>query len=286
VNPTTIASVVDEIDALPRLPESALRIMDALRNPQASMAKIVEAIRFDQSMTTELLRICNSAYYSRSRRIASLQEAIVVLGATNLMRIVLAAHSRTLLAAEQRGYGLPPGALWRHSVAVALAGDKLGEGLPPAQRATLFTAGLLHDVGKILLNERMELNYAAIALRVARERIPFPQAEQEVLGFTHADVGAAIAERWGLPEPIVRCIRYHHQPALARTSDPLLDRVHVADIACLLLGIGGGDDGTHYRADIGALRRVNLPPGGIERLGLETVLALKQVEAAHLATAA
>ena len=202
------------------------------------------------------------------------------------MQLVLAAQSRALLAPEQRGYGLRPGALWRHSIAVALASDKLSGKLPAALRGSLFTAGLLHDIGKIVLNESLSDHYATIAARVARDRIPFPQAEQEILGFTHADAGAAVAERWGLPDSIIRCIRHHHQPAGLGEADPLVDRVHVADVACLLMGIGGGDDGTRYRADVGALRRVEISAQGIERLGMETVLAVKQIEAACTAAAA
>lgn len=286
MNAATIEKLLARVEALPRLPESALRVMAVLRDPEAPMARIVEAVRFDQTMTTELLRLCNSAHYARSRKVASVDQAIVVLGARRVMQLVLTAHTRSLLAAEQHGYGLGPGALWRHSIAVASACDHLGAQMPAERRGALFTAGLLHDMGKIVLNEAMSRHYGAIAARVARERIPFSQAERDVLGFTHAQLGAALARCWGLPEPIVRCIHYHHEPAAAGEPDPLVDRVHVADVACLLMGIGGGDDGTRYRADPLALRRIGLSAADLERLGMHAALAVKQVQAAYAASAA
>ena len=114
-------------------------------------------------MTVELLRLCNSAFYSRGREIASVDEAVVRLGNGPILQLVLAAYSRTLLAPAQTGWGLPPGALWRHSVGVALASRALGRGLSTEEAGAAFTAGLLHDVGKVALNEFMTRRFAAVA---------------------------------------------------------------------------------------------------------------------------
>lgn len=272
-----LSRVLEKIDALPRLPDTMLRLMQVLRDPNAAFDQIVDTIRYDQAVTTEVLRRCNSAFFGISRNITSIDEAAKHVGAARLLQIVSAAHARSLLGPEQTGYGLAPGALWEHSVAVAIGAEKIGE-KRRLDVGTLFTAGLLHDFGKVLLNEFVRDEFAHIVDIVSRERIPFTQAEERIFGSNHAEVGALVAERWGLPDAIVRCIRHHHDPSALAPPDPLVDAVHVADCTCLLLGIGGGDDGTMYRADPAALARGGYHERDLEALGAEIVAELRAVQ--------
>jgi len=200
------------------------------------------------------------------------------VGTAKLMQLVMVAHTHALLGPEQAGYGLPPGALWRHSVGVALACQILAEQLGMAEKGLSFTVGLLHDIGKIVLNENIGAEYASIVRLVNQERISFLEAERRALGITHAEVGELVARRWGLPDPIPCCIRYHHEPSALPTPDPIVDTLHLADALCLLLGVGGGDDSQMYRVDEAVLERVGVAPGEIETISAAIVHELKSVQ--------
>ncbi len=274
----TLDQIVAHTTTLPRLPAAAMRLVGVLGDPDSSLDEIVESIRFDQTITAELLRYCNSAYLGVPREVRSLDEAIRFLGTAKVLQLAMAAHAQSLLSRSQSGYGLPPGALWKHSVGVALAAQRLGALRQSADRGALFTAGLLHDVGKIVLNEFVGAEYARIAARVEDERMSFEEAEAAVLGFTHAEVGARLAESWGLPAPIVRCIRHHYRPDELAPPDLLVDLTHLADCICLMMGVGGGDDGTSYRALPQVIARIGVDARDFERVGAEVVLELKAVE--------
>jgi len=270
--------LVARLDALPRFNPTAERLLAVVQDPASTLAQLVDTIRYDQSVTSELLRLCNSPYAGLSRRISTPEDAVRYLGTAQVLRLVTAAQSRTLLAQPQRGYGLAPHALWRHSVAVALAAQAFGhrcgwqgEGLP-------FTAGLLHDVGKVVLNELVSAEFAEIVRRVSVENLSFNEAEQQVLGFTHPEVGAQVTSRWSFAPEIVRAIRYHHEPDALPQPDLLVDVVYLADTVALLGGIGLGFDGLLYRAAEGVLARHGLGIRDLENVGAEVVAELKQIE--------
>jgi putative nucleotidyltransferase with HDIG domain len=272
-----IDQIVSKADALPQLPGATSRLIEVINDAGSSFDQIADVIRFDQAITTRVLRVCNSAYFGLQRQITSLEDAARVLGTAKLLQLVMAAHTTALLAPPQAGYGLAPGALWTHSVGVALAAQRLGRSAYTGEEGTLFTAGLLHDMGKLLLNEHVGAEYRRISEIVKAERITFHEAEQRVLGTTHAEVGARVAQRWGLPAAIVDAIRYHHDPNRCPQPSGSVDVVHVADVTCLVLGIGGGDDGTLYRVDPDVLGRLKLQESQVEQLGIDVVLELKLV---------
>lgn len=274
----TIDTILDKVDALPAMPGTMQRLAGVVSDPQSTFEQIVDTIRFDQTITSELLRLCNSAHFGLSRRVSSIDDAVRYLGVAKVLQLVMAAHCQALLARPQKGYGLPAGALWEHSVAVSLASELLAKRYDVVDRGAVFTAGLLHDVGKLLLNELVADEYAAIVRQVAEQRISFVEAERAVLGFDHAEVGAAVVERWGLPEAISRCIRHHYEPNALPQADVQVDLVHLADAMCILMGIGGGEDGLLYRADAEVVQRRGLSEGDFERLGAEVVSELKGVQ--------
>jgi putative nucleotidyltransferase with HDIG domain len=274
----TLDRVMEAVDTLPRLPQTTLKLVQVIHNPRSTIRQIVELIRYDQTMTTELLKLCNSAYVGLARKVASLDEAVRFLGTAKVLQLLVTAHSRTMLSKPQDGYGLPAGALWRHSVAVALAAQLVARRNTAPESGVLFTAGLLHDVGKVLLNEFVSREYAEIAARVQAEQVSFFEAERAALGVTHAEIGAAIAERWGLHADLVRCIRHHHEPGELPEPDMLVDIVHVADGIATTFGVGCGDDGLLYRADEAAVERCGLESLDIDALGAELVCELRSVE--------
>lgn len=270
--------LIRKTDRLPKLPDTTVRMIRVINDPASTFQQIVDVIRFDQTLTTELLKLCNSAYFGLTRQITCIDDAVRYVGTTKLMQLVMAAHTQALLGPEQSGYGLLPGALWRHSVGVALACQLIAERLGMKEKGLMFTVGLLHDIGKIVLNENVGAEYACIVRCVHEERIPFQEAEERILGITHPVVGELVARRWQLPNPIPCCIRYHHEPSALPTPDPIVDALHLADAACLLLGIGGGDDGQLYHVDEATLERTGVTTSELEKIGASVVFELKSVQ--------
>lgn len=271
--------IIERVNTLPRLSDTVHRLVTVVSDPNSTLEQTVEAIRYDQTLTAELLRLCNSAYFGLSRTVESVDDAVCLLGTVRVFQLVMAAHARTMLQRPQAGYGLPAGALWWHSVGVAVAVQAVARRAQVAPLGALFTAALLHDSGKVVLNEFVGREFAEIVRRVTEEGCSFAEAEQAVIGYTHAEVGARLAERWSLPASIVRCIRHHHDPESAAEADVLVDAVHLADSVCLVLGIGTGDDGLSYRGCSAVMTRRGLTEGDLEQVGAETVEELKAVRA-------
>ncbi len=274
----TLDDVVRQVESLPRLPDTALRLAGLIADPASTVQEIVEAIRYDQTITAELLRICNSAFSGLVRRVNSIDDAVLLLGTAKVLQLAMSAHVRGTLVRPQSGYGLQHGALWEHSVAVAVGSCYLGQRAGVREPGLLFTMGLLHDIGKVVLNDCVSAEYAQIVQEVNERQLAFHEAEQQILGFTHAEVGARLAETWNLPETVVRCIRYHHDPQELPTPDLFVDAAYLADMTCLLIGVGGGmTDGVSYRVQPAVLERHKLTQRDLENIGADVVVEVKAV---------
>ncbi|NLX13058.1 MAG: HDOD domain-containing protein [Phycisphaerales bacterium] len=274
---TRMDEILDRVAAIQPLPDTVMKLMNVINDPKSTIEDIIEVIRYDQAVTTQMLRICNSAYFAVSREIDSLNDAIRMLGTMKILQLVMAVHSNSLLANRQSGYGLEPGILWKHSVGVAITATWFAEKIHYANANLAFTAGLLHDVGKTILNEYVGKDFAEIVRRVNEDNLSFCEAEHAVLGFSHEEIGAKVAEKWQVPEHITRCIRHHHDPRPLTPPDPLVDAVYLANCVCLLLGIGLGADGLSYRADHEIMERYGLRESDLEIAGTQMMLELKRV---------
>ena len=274
----SLNDLIAKVEALPPLQTNATRLIEVISDPGSTLNEIVETIRYDQAITTQVLRLCNSAYYGLSRQVASLDDAIRFLGTSKMMQLVMAAHTRGLLGKPQEGYGIRPGGLWEHSVGVAIATQVIAHRIGHEQAGLLFTAGLLHDVGKIILNEFVAEEFSQIAKVVTENNTSFLDGERSVLGFTHAEVGQCVGEAWELPEAIVKAMRYHHEPELLDPPDPTVDIIHLSDAVCMMCGVGCGNDGLLYRANSHVMERYELTESDLEIIGAETIIELKKVQ--------
>jgi putative nucleotidyltransferase with HDIG domain len=273
-----VKDIVDRVGSIKPLPDTALKLMNVMSDPQSTLADIVDTIKYDQAVTGQVLKLCNSSFFGLSRKVTSLDDAMLCLGTIKVLQLVMSVHTNNMLSSEQRGYGLEPGVLWKHSVAVALASSLFAQRLRLPDANLVFTAGLLHDIGKVILNEYVADEFAEIVGLVTDEQMSFVEAEHQVLGFSHEEVGGMIAEKWKLPPAIVRCVRFHHAPSALDPPDPLVDTVYLANCVCLLLGIGLGEDGLCCRADATVLERRGLCENDIESISVQTVLDLRRVE--------
>lgn len=254
------------VNDLPAMPWVVSRVISLTADPDSSVNELNEVICQDQSLTAEVLRLSNSAFYGYSRRIATVKDAIGILGFNAIRNIVLAAHTYNIMKKEVKGYQIAPGDIWRHSMVCAMAARTIAKrvGYQASDRA--FIAGLLHDIGKVILSAYVAEAYDEIIRRVQDDQQPFSAVEEEVLGFTHASVGARVADKWSLPADHVEAIACHHTPLDAREAPELTAIVHIADAICMTMGIGLGGDGLYYPFAEQALALVGMEEEDVEAI--------------------
>lgn len=265
----SLEELKERVQDLPPLPDLALRLMRMCQDPEVPPREIVEVIKHDPAITMKVLRLCNSPFYGLPRQITSLQEAMIYIGTDALVNFVLAGCLASYCQDENEGYGLEKGELWRHSVGTAICAQKVAEHAEPGMAGIAFTCGLLHNVGKIILNNYVAEAFPGMIELVEKRGMSFLDAEKQVLGYTHAEAGAAIAAHWNLPAEIVDSIRYQYNPTAAEEHKRLVAIVHVGNILCMSFGIGVGSDGLAYLFHPSAIKVLNLKIEDLFALSIE-----------------
>ncbi|MDA8212859.1 MAG: HDOD domain-containing protein [Clostridia bacterium] len=265
----SLEMLVQEIDSVPPLPTTVTRALQVIEDRESSAKELAKVLAEDQSITATLLKYANSAYYGVSRTVSTVSEATVILGFTTIRSMLLTASVHKLVNREISGYALAQGELWKHSIQCAMVAKNLAKKCKFPQVEQAFVAGLIHDIGKVVLNNYVGAQYREIISTVEQEHIPFMEAEKQILGFNHAEVGARLALKWNLPEDLVDAIAHHHSPRGSERNSKLTALVHVADAICLMLGFGLGSDGLLYPLDEAVLDMVGLTVELIEEAMVE-----------------
>ena len=242
-----IERIIDEIDTLDPISNIGDRMKQVAYNPDSSLIELVDIIKYDQGMTANILRICNSSYFGLKKRIVSIKQAVAYLGVEKVACLVMMGSSAGNFKKAQSGYDLDEGELWRYSVSSALIAQDLAEKLNPNNISLIFTAALLKDIGKVILHDYVRDSFKEIIEAVQKKGLAFMDAEKEIIGIDHAEVGARVAERWRFDPEMVNIIRYHHSPNKADRDNRSLPIIYLADSICMMIGIGVGSDGLSYR---------------------------------------
>jgi HD-like signal output (HDOD) protein len=254
--------VLKRVKDIPSLPQFVIETLKKLDDPKSSASDVGEILRKDESLVLRILRLANSAYYGLSRKITVVPEAISYLGFKTVKSIVLAASVYKFMDSSFTGYSLDRGEMWRHSQGVAATSRYLCEKVRAGDPEEAYIGGLMHDIGKIVLNDYVRFGYSIILRLVEEDGIPFCDAERQVLGFDHAQVGGLVMEQWNLPDVYSYVTIYHHTPeelpSGASEHRKVLDVVHVANSLCLMLGLGIGADGMQYNVSTDSLERLGI----------------------------
>ena len=237
--PESPEQMINSAPELEALPVVAQRLMAMVRDERTTIDSIANLLGTDQALAAAVLRYANSARAMPNRRIGSLREAVVRIGQASLGDVLVRACAGPLLDRGLPPYALPRRVAWRHAATASVASASLAKLLRASGGEGAGVAGLLHDVGKMVLTSVVP-EAAAEAVSIARSRhLPVWQAEVLVLGFHHGEVGGALLRSWGLPESVVDAVAFHHQHEL--TSNPLATVVYLADAAAHAVGaVGGG----------------------------------------------
>jgi putative nucleotidyltransferase with HDIG domain len=263
---TTVAEdIIKRVESFPAMSSAAVKVLSLLDDPDYDPIKVENALRQDPSLTANILRLSNSAYFGLSSKVGSIRQALVLLGWKRLSQLVLTSCVTAIMNKEVPGYDLPPGDLWRHSIAVSVAAEGLVSELKLKAGDEIFTAALLHDLGKLVLGAFVKEQLVKIE-EAAATGLAFEEAEMLVLGTDHAEIGARILERWSLPQSIVRAVRWHSDPDKSTVADVMVDTVHVANVLCSMMGIGIGREGLRHKPSPSATRRLGVSVPALERV--------------------
>ena len=278
-NPDAIRrQVLERIKGFPSMPVFVSNIIALLNNPNANVSQIADTVKFDPGMTANILRLANSAEFGAHQRIHSLKEAIVRLGLKQLFQMVVAFGMADKLACPLTGFDLQPDELLSHSLWTALASEELCKKLNMAMPDMLFTAGILHDLGKLLIDDFVAAREADIRQIVQAQNLSFEEAESRVLGIHHAETGAEVLDRWHFPIPLVAVARWHHRPEAAGEFRSIASIVHIADALSYAEGIGSGVDGFSYKLSDSAIAHLGLKTKTLEYVASQTLDKMRELQ--------
>jgi len=223
---TQAESVVQKVKDLAALPQVVHQIIHLTNNPNASVKDLERLISIDQGMSTRVLNTVNSAYYGFSRKIASIKDAVVLLGFKAVRNLAMTVSVFDLFVGKTDRQNLRRGKWWRHSIDTALCARLIASQVAGVSPDEAYTAGLLHDIGKPLLDRYGDAPYEQVEDLVA-QGVPELTAERQVYGCDHAEVGRAVSQHWGFPEKLVEAIGCHHTESADGLQDAPLTAVVV-----------------------------------------------------------
>jgi putative nucleotidyltransferase with HDIG domain len=266
---------IKEIKTLPPAPRVLSQLLVLLNQPNAHAGQIVELIAFDPALTAKVLQRCNNAASGLGRSVSDLDEAVTHVGFNAIYRLVAMVIGEGLLGSEQPGYGIGAGELWEHSVTTAVSARVIARKLA-GEENLVFTAALLHDIGKLVLGAFLEGSRQAVLRETGSSGHSFLEAEKAILGVEHAEIGGRVLAQWNFPENLVSAVWHHHNPAQARPHEQLAAYVHLGDIIAHCLGQAQGFESFAVRPRGEALEILEISPREIDTLVLESDAALKQ----------
>lgn len=258
------------------MPTTAAKLLPLLENTDSSAAEIESILKYDPGLTANILKLTNSAYFGIPTRISSVRQAIVLLGWKRLMQVVMTICMSPLMNKTIPGYDLPRGALWQHSIAVSVAAEILVNALKIPDADEVFTAALLHDVGKLVLGGFVKEDLPQIEEMVTKG-ITFDVAESMVLGTNHAEIGGQILDKWSFPSELVSAVQWHHDPESCEESCNLSDIVHVANTMGIMTGFGKIDQELALEHFGPVADRLGLAPEHLEEMARQTAARVKKL---------
>lgn len=242
--------ILKKVNALAPLPKILQEVLQLLNDLNTSPHTLAKAISKDQSVVLKILTIANSPFYGLTKRVSSIEFAIMILGYDEIRNIVSALSLMESMKNKSDQY-LDQKAFWMHSYLTATIAKKLAMDIGLEKHSEAFIAGLLHDLGISVVHRFMHSDFVAIN-DLVKSGASFNEAELQVLGLTHGDVGEILLRSWNIPETITEIVKYHHQPHLAQITPTLASIVHLADYMTQLLKMGELklDDKTELNSNI------------------------------------
>ncbi|MFZ0932519.1 MAG: HDOD domain-containing protein [Syntrophobacteraceae bacterium] len=256
---TKAARIVEVTGDLPSMPHIAARVLEKLADEDSTPREIHQLIIKDQALAARVLKVANSPYYGASRSISTLRDAVMFMGFDAIRSLIMTAVLKGMFL----NVGLSEKLLWEHAVGCGIAARKISDEIGFERKEEAYLAGLMHDVGKTALFLRSPAVMREIMQEVYNDGAEFFDVEQRKLGFTHADVGGIIADKWRFTIDIEEAIANHHQPGQTRE---LTQIVSLANSICHKLSVGPTRNPDLELNDTESAKGLGLSPASIEKI--------------------
>jgi len=230
--------IISIMEALRPIPQIALKILRRLGEDAYDLRTVASEVQKDQVLSAKTLKLCNSSLFFHKTPVESIVQALILLGWNEFSKLVVSVCVEDQFCVSSQGYSLCKGGLYYHALAVAIISEALAHHTGQADPMTAYIAGLLHDIGKVVLDQCVASSHPVFYRTIHKTRQPAEKVEKELFGIDHCEAGGWLAESWMLPETLQEAIRFHHAPELAVHHDKLIGIVHMADL------LAGGFDPT------------------------------------------
>jgi putative nucleotidyltransferase with HDIG domain len=252
--------IEDAVERVRPIPQVALKIIRMIHDDNFSMKDIAEEVRQDQIICARVIRLCNSAFFATKVKIDTLNRALIMIGEKHLMQLVVSASLEDFFPETRQGYSLCKGGLYRHALGTAIISENLAEFTGKASSGLAYTAGLLHDIGKVVLDQYMAPAYPLFYRRTQIDGVSLIEVERDEFGLTHPEAGGKLAERWALPDNLGDTIRNHHQPEKATINPELTHLIYLADLVMSRFVVGQELEHLNTNQLASRLQKIGLHP--------------------------
>ena len=218
------------IETIRPIPQVALKVLRIIHEESYDIGKIADEVRKDQVISAKTIQLCNSAMFSKRQDVASLDHALVFLGQELFIKLVISAAVESYYSQCGNGYSLCKGGLYHHAIGTAIVAEKIARLTGKVVPAIAYTAGLLHDIGKVVLDQYIAGAYPLLYREFQDQPSELIEAELRILSVDHTITGEALAQNWSLPDILTEVIRFHHQPEKSTCDRALTTTVYLADL--------------------------------------------------------
>jgi len=225
-----VEEIKQSMEAIQPIPQVALKILRLIDEEEYDISALTAEIRKDQVISAKTLKLCNSVMFAGTNKIESLDHALIYIGLQMLVKLVISASVDNYFSHTGMGYSLCKGGLFHHAVGTAIISEKLADLTGRVKPGLAYTAGLLHDIGKVVLDQYVTSAFPLFYRKLKDPDSSFSDTEKAILGIDHAEIGSDLARQWSFPQSLIDVIQYHHRPEDASRNLELAHTVYVADL--------------------------------------------------------
>ena len=272
--PITPQELIANLGDLPPLPQVAAQVLRLAADPDSTTDELRRVVATDLALTSQILKIANSAMFGMVREVKTLTQAIMTLGFSTIKSVVIASSAKNLYS--RGGTGLQERVLWEHALVTAMAGRAYAKAFRNPRVEEVFLGGLMHDIGKSVMGIKFTDRYSALVRSIYNGDADCLEAELELFGFDHTMVGEALLMSWNLPGSMVHAVRWHHEPGHAPAEDQAATAfIALGNQMALDRKVGLGRPESLAQATGQALAILGIAPEALEGYRLQVVEALE-----------
>ena len=268
---------LNQVKQLPPAPRTLAKLLTLLGDPDVDTSQIVELITHEPALTATVLQRCNAAYFASGEPVSNVSQALTRLGFNQIFRIVAVIVGSQSFSPVQKSYGFEHGELWRHSVATALACQKMAESRGDDGNLA-FTGGLLHDIGKSVLSEAFEDHYTVLMQETEANQQSLLDVEKKMLHVNHAEIGGRLLSRWNFPPELVAAVAGHHEPGEAGEHKLWASYTYLGNMIAHFMSYSFGHQAFAFRGREEALNIVGIKAEDLPSYMISTFEAIQPVE--------